>query len=201
MGEDISTAAPGAKAAIAAGRHRHYVVSALIAISAASLIGLLGFALKLDQSKVPPANIDKAALPFKVAFVQGNDLVPGAKGQDHFTLADLRGHPVILNFWARWCVSCREEAREFERFWQSEKDKVIVVGIAIQDTPEDAKRFAAYYGKTYVLGLDEDGKAAIDYGVSGVPETFFIDKQGIIRHKEIGPVDSKKMQEFLPQIL
>ncbi len=201
MAEDLSTAAPGAKAAIAAGRRRHHVVSALIAISAASLIGLLGYALKLDQSKVPPANIDKAALPFKVAFVQGKDWVPGAKGQDHFSLADLRGHPVILNFWASWCVSCREEAREFERFWQSEKDKVIVVGIAIQDTPEDAKRFAAYYGKTYVLGLDEDGKAAIDYGVSGVPETFFIDKQGIIRHKEIGPVDSKKMQEFLPQIL
>jgi len=201
MTENSSTAVPNAAVAIVNSRRRHHLISALIAIAATCLIGLLAYALKLDQSKVPPAIIGKAALPFKVAFVQGNDWVPNAKGQDHFTLADLHGHPVILNFWASWCVSCREEAREFETFWQSEKDKVIVVGIAIQDTPEDAKRFAAYYGKTYVLGLDEDGKAAIDYGVSGVPETFLIDKNGIIRHKEVGPVDVKTLKALLPQIL
>ena len=201
MEGNSSSAAPNAAVALVNGRRRHHLISALIAVSATCLIGILAYALKLDQSKVPPAIIGKAALPFKVAFVQGNDWVPNAKGQDHFTLADLRGHPVVLNFWASWCVSCREEAREFETFWQAEKDKVIVVGIAIQDTPEDAKRFAAYYGKTYVLGLDEDGKAAIDYGVAGVPETFFIDKNGIIRHKEVGPVDVKKLVALVPLIL
>ena len=199
MTDDTLPLSPQAE--VAEGRRRHRLVLALIGVLAVGLIGILAYALKLDQSKVPPALIDKPALPFNVAFVQGNELIQAAQGSDHFSLAQLQGHPVVLNFWASWCVSCREEAREFERFWQAEKGQVLVVGVAIQDNREDAKRFAAYYGKTYAIGLDEDGKAAIDYGVSGVPETFFIDKNGIIRHKEIGPVDFNKLKEFLPTIL
>ena len=71
-----------------------------------------------------------------------------------------------------------------------------MVGIAIQDSPEDARRFAAQYGKTYILGLDDDGAAAINYGVTGVPETFVINAEGMIIHKEAGPVTEAKLQEF-----
>jgi cytochrome c biogenesis protein CcmG/thiol:disulfide interchange protein DsbE len=109
---------------------------------------------------------------------------------------------LILNFWASWCVSCRTEAHELESFWKAYRDQgVKVVGIAIQDEQEAAKKFAQYYGKTYILGLDEDGKAAIDYGVSGVPETFLIDRDGVIRHKEIGPVSAAMLKNLLPKIL
>lgn len=181
-------------------KKRHAWISASIAVIAAALIGLLGYGLLLDPTKVPPANINQAALPFNVAFVQGEGLLP-AVHSDHFSLADLRGRPVVINFWASWCVSCREEARELEKFWRAHRDEVLVVGIAIQDQKEEAKKFAAFYGKTYVLGLDEDGKAAIDYGVSGVPETFFVDRNGVIRHKEIGPVDAALLTKLLPKIL
>jgi len=180
-------------------RRRHVVMTGLIVVAAAALVAVLGYGLRIDTSKVPPANIDKPAQDFRVAWVQGKDLVSATTG-DHFTLADLKGRPVVLNFWASWCVSCRQEAVELEKFWQAHKDQVLVVGIAIQDSAEDAKRFAAYFGKTYAIGLDEDGKAAIDYGVSGVPETFLIDAQGVIRHKEIGPVGATQLGQLIGKI-
>ena len=118
-----------------------------------------------------------------------------------YTLHDLRGKVVVLNFWASWCYSCREEARFFEEFWQKYKDKgIAVVGIAIQDQDGPAIEFARQFGKTYILGLDTDGKASIDYGVYGVPETFLIDRNGVIRHKEAGPVTVAMLEKWLPLI-
>lgn len=180
--------------------NRHKIVSASIFLVAAAFIGILVYGLSLDQKKVPAANLDKAAQPFRAAWIQGQQNLPNAAA-GHFTLEDLKGKPVVLNFWASWCVSCREEARELERFHQEYKNEVVVVGIAIQDERAAAEKFAHYFGKTYIIGLDEDGKASIDYGVSGVPETFLIDRNGIIRHKEIGPVSASMLKQLLPKIL
>lgn len=179
---------------------RHKVTSASIFLLAAAFIGLLVYGLSLDQKKVPPANIDKPALPFTVAWIQGQQLLPQA-AVDQLSLSDLKGKPIVLNFWASWCVSCRQEAHELERFYQLYKSEVAVVGIAIQDEQEAAAKFAQYFGKSYMLGLDVNGKAAIDYGVAGVPETFLIDRQGIVRHKEVGPVTVSMLKQLLPKIL
>lgn len=181
-------------------KRRHVIVSLSIVAVCAAFIGLLAYGLTLNQSKVPPANIDKEAKPFRVAWVQGHEILPTAP-EANFTLADFKGKPLVLNFWASWCVACREEAHELQKFWEQNKGQVMVVGIAIQDEKEAALKFAQYYGKTYILGLDQDGNAAIDYGVSGVPETFLIDRNGIIRHKEIGPVDVDLLKRNLPKIL
>lgn len=185
---------------VAKSKRTHIIVSVGIVVVAAVFIAILSFGLMIDQTKVPPANIDKDAKAFRVAWVQGQEFLPVAGG-DHFRLEDLTGKPVVLNFWASWCVSCRQEARELEKFWQAHKQDVQVVGIAIQDEKDAAKKFATYFGKTYMIGLDEDGKAAIDYGVSGVPETFLIDKSGVIRHKEIGPVSMPMLEKELAKIL
>lgn len=179
---------------------KHIVTSIAIAAAAIIFIGILTYGLTLDQSKVPAANINKVANAFTVTWVQGNEHLPNAPGET-FTLESLKGKPVILNFWASWCVSCREEAVELEKFWKQHGGDIAVVGIAIQDEMESAKKFAAYFRKTYILGLDLDGKAAIDYGVSGVPETFLIDKDGIIRHKEVGPVTAAQLEKLLNKIL
>jgi cytochrome c biogenesis protein CcmG/thiol:disulfide interchange protein DsbE len=145
--------------------------------------------------------IDKPAQDFSADFLQGDPSLTLLDGQ-RIQLGDLKGRPVVLNFWASWCVSCRQEARYFETFWQSHKDKgVMVVGVAIQDTPEAAKDFAKVYGKTYPLALDTSGKAGIDYGVYGVPETFFIDKNGVVRHKETGPMSIALLEEKLKLIM
>jgi cytochrome c biogenesis protein CcmG/thiol:disulfide interchange protein DsbE len=179
---------------------KHIITSISIAVAAILFIGLLTYGLTLDQSKVPAANINNTANAFNVEWLQGNEHLPSASGQS-FNLEHFKGRPVILNFWASWCVSCREEAQELEKFWAEHKDQIAVVGIAIQDEPESAKKFAAYFGKTYIIGLDTDGKAAIDYGVSGVPETFLIDKDGVIRHKEVGPVSAKMLEKLIGKIL
>lgn len=180
-------------------KQSHVVISAGIIVAALALVGILGYGLKLDPKKIPPTTVDKAAHGFRVSWIQGREHVPNAP-EGHFTLEDLKGKYVVLNFWASWCVSCREEAVELERYHQANKDEVLVVGIAIQDEKEAALKFAKYFGKTYAIGLDEDGKAAIDYGVSGVPETFIIDKAGVVRHKEVGPVTGKKLEELLTKI-
>ncbi len=192
--EQQSSDTPGSR------RRTHLIITGVIIALAVILVTVMATGLRLDTTRVPPANIDKPAQTFRVAWVQGQSLLPNVNA-DHFTLSDLKGRPVVLNFWASWCVSCRQEAHELEKFWQANKDQVQVIGIAIQDSAEDAKRFAAYFGKTYIIGLDEDGKAAIDYGVSGVPETFLIDANGVIRHKEIGPVDAKQLTEDVKKIL
>ena len=85
-----------------------------------------------------------------------------------------------------------------EAFWTRKKDTgVIVLGVAIQDTPGSARDFAKAHGKTYPIALDDTGKTSIDYGVYGVPETFMIDPAGVITHKEAGPVTEKILEGWL----
>lgn len=182
-------------------RKRHIVISAVLLAASLGLIALLVKALSLDPSKVASSQIGKPARDFSAAWLQGQNFISTASG-DSLKLADLRGKPLILNFWASWCVSCRQEAFFFEQFWQRHKEQGIqVVGIAIQDTREQALDFAKQHGKTYPLVLDLDGRASIDYGVYGVPETFFIDRNGTIKHKEAGPVTVELLESYLPQIL
>ena len=150
----------------------------------------------MDTTQIPSALINKKAHNFEVSWLQGREFLNNTEAEK-FSLSDFKGEPVILNFWASWCFSCRQEAHDFERFWQNYQSKgVKVVGIAIQDTPEAALEFAKSYGKTYILGLDNEGAAAIDYGVTGVPETFLINSEGVIIYKEAGPVSEQKLEKF-----
>src|SRR5690606_14700588 len=191
---------PSAAEALKARRRKHLFVSGAIFAVATAFIAVLVIGLGIDQTKVPSVILESKANPFNVSWIQGQEFVDSATGET-FRLDDFKGEPVVLNFWASWCVSCRQEAHELEAFWRAYKDQGIkVVGIAIQDEEESAKKFAQYYGKTYILGLDNDGKAAIDYGVSGVPETFLIDRDGVIRHKETGPVTAAMLKDLLPKI-
>lgn len=182
-------------------KRRHIFVSVGLAISALAFVAVLKQGLELDPKQIPSALLEKPANDFSVAWLQGKDILNHAD-QSHFSLNDLKGRPVILNFWASWCYSCRAEAKDFEAFWQRYRSSdIVVVGIAIQDTPDAAISFARQFGKTYVLGLDEDGKAAIDYGVTGVPETFVINREGKVVYKEAGPMTAEKLSEVAKLIL
>ena len=159
-----------------------------------SLIILLAFGFTTDPKKVPTPLMGRPAPDFQVDELNG---------EQKFSLSDFKGIPIVLNFWASWCAECRTEAVILETFFQKygvNNKQLVMIGIAIQDSPKNAKAFARHFGKTYLLGLDDDaGNIALDYGIYGVPETFFIDPEGNIFHKTIGMVTTELMeQKFKP---
>lgn len=175
--------------------HRFATIGLAAAVVMILLVLLKG--LFLNPSVVKSSQIGKPANDFEVEVLEGLSWLPKTNGTK-VRLSDLRGRTVILNFWASWCVSCREEAAQMEAFWTRHKDAgVIVLGVAIQDTPEAARDFAKAHGKTYPIALDTSGKTSIDYGVYGVPESFMIDPSGIITRKEAGPVTAKLLEGWL----
>lgn len=181
-------------------KRRHIQVTVGVLLGISSIIGILSLGLFFDPSTSTNALLGKKANDFRVVLLQGEAISSG-QARKNLSLSDFKGTPIILNFWASWCVSCRHEAAIMEAFWKKHKASGLkMVGIAIQDTPEAAMKFAKYFGKTYILGFDEDGKAGIDYGVTGVPETFFIDRNGVIQHKEAGPVGMELLEKMLAKI-
>jgi len=119
-----------------------------------------------------------------------------------FHLATLKGQPLILNFWASWCDACKEEAPLLQRTWQQIAPQgVVMIGIDFEDTSEAGKGFVSHYGITYLNVSDTvDGKTGITYGLTGVPETFFVDRHGIIIRKEIGALTRQVFQQDLRQL-
>jgi len=102
----------------------------------------------------------------------------------------------IFNVWASWCGSCRIEHPIFNQL--AKKKLVTLVGLNYKDEPEAAKQWLAQLGNPYDISvMDQEGRTGIDYGVYGVPETFIIDKKGIIRYKHTGPVEVNDMQNIL----
>ena len=158
------------------------------------LIILLAFGFTTDPKKVPSPLMGRPAPDFQVDELNG---------EQKFSLSEFKGIPIVLNFWASWCAECRTEAVILENFFQKygvNNKQLVMIGIAIQDSPKNAKAFARHFGKTYLLGLDDNaGNIALDYGIYGVPETFFIDPEGIIFYKTIGMVTKELMeQKFKP---
>jgi cytochrome c biogenesis protein CcmG, thiol:disulfide interchange protein DsbE len=143
------------------------------------IAGLLAYGFTRDSRSIQSPLIAKQAPSFTLALFSRGTL----------TLKDLHGKAVLINFWASWCVPCRAEAKTLEAAWQKYKDRgVVFLGIDIQDKEEDARAFMKEFGITYLNGRDESGKIAVDYGVWGIPETFFIDPQGRITYKHAGEI-------------
>ena len=141
------------------------------------IIAILAYGFTRDPRAIPSPLLGKPATPFTLTLFDGRRL----------SLENLRGKVVFLNFWASWCPPCRAEARTLEAAWQKYKDRdVVFVGVNIQDTEEAAQAFLGEFGITYPNGRDALGKIAIDYGVWGIPETFFIDRHGRITYKHVG---------------
>jgi len=112
----------------------------------------------------------------------------------------LQGSPAVLNFWASWCIPCEDEAPALESAAQRYRGKVRFVGIDVQDAEPEARQFLRRYGVTYANGQDRTGSISIDFGMAGVPETYFIQADGRIRRKWAGPLNSAQLDQFLAEI-
>jgi cytochrome c biogenesis protein CcmG/thiol:disulfide interchange protein DsbE len=150
------------------------------------LIGFLAVGLRLNPREVPSPFIGKPAPMFSLSQLHVSEQA--------FSPADLRGRVWLLNVWASWCVSCRQEHPVLMEL--ARQDVVPIVGLDYKDDREPAKSWLNEHGNPYRLSAwDREGKVGIDYGVYGVPETFVIDKSGIIRMKHIGPVTPAVLSE------
>ena len=116
---------------------------------------------------------------------------------------DLAGRPYLVNFWASWCIpGCVDEHPILAEAHERHGDDLVIVGVLYQDAPADARDFLARYGDAgYPHVVDESSRLAIEYGVSGPPETFFVDADGIVRDKQFGPLSDDLMADRLGAIL
>ena len=137
--------------------------------------------------------VEKAAPNFKMTVYDEGDL----------SLHSLKGKPVVLNFWASWCYpACYEEAPLLESAWRKYREQgLTMVGVAIQDKEANARDFMRRFNFTFPNGPDPGSKISIDYGVYGVPETFFIDRQGRIAYKHVGVLTPGLLETKLRAIL
>ena len=156
------------------------------------LLGFLGVGLSLKPHEIPSPLIDKPAPAFSLPTLDAPEQKLSAQ--------DLRGKVWILNVWASWCVACRIEHPLLVEF--SKTGAVPIYGLNYKDKRDDVMGWLSKFGNPYVASLsDTDGLVGIDYGVYGVPETFVIDKAGVIRRKFVGPVTAQTVRdEIVPLV-
>ena len=158
----------------------------------AIIVAFLFVGLFRDPREVPSPLIGKPAPSFSLAELH--------KPDQRLTSADMRGQVWLLNVWASWCVSCRVEHPLLVEM--SKKKLVPIVGLNYKDKRDDGIAWLQKFGNPYTLSAyDLEGRVGIDYGVYGVPETFVIDKAGVIRYKQIGPITPESLEKtILPLI-
>src|SRR5262245_38942911 len=150
------------------------------------LVVFLWVGLSLKPREVPSPLIDKPAPTFALSRLDNP--------QQSVTPQDLRGQVWLLNVWASWCVACLDEHPVLVEF--SKSGALPIYGLNYKDSPDAARAWLGKHGNPYTVSIvDADGRVGIDYGVYGVPETFLIDKDGVIRFKQIGPVTPEVLRD------
>ena len=157
------------------------------------LIALLAYTLWSGLSgkgnvETPSQLVGRTAPEFALQSFNGEEV----------KLSDFRGKTVLVNFWASWCHPCREEAPELERAYMSLSGKQVeFIGINVMDDKKSAEKYIKSFGGTFINVHDPENRVHLDYGVGGVPETFFVDPDGIITGKHRGPITEKMIMRYV----
>lgn len=147
---------------------------------------------KNPTDKDPSPQVGRAAPDFLLETADG--------GMER--LSDHQGHAVLVNFWASWCKECREEMPELVKAFSLYRDQgFVILGVDVQESDSTVRRFAEEFGMEFPIPMDRDGEVARAYRTTGVPETFFIDRTGVIRVKFMGPLEWEDLEEYLKQIM
>jgi cytochrome c biogenesis protein CcmG/thiol:disulfide interchange protein DsbE len=169
-----------------------------LTIAALVVVGFLGLLVWGMLNKQPITGlsgvtmVNRAAPDFTLTTFNGATI----------SLQELRGKPVVINFWASWCPPCRIEAALLERIWRAYKDRgLIFIGVNIQDRKVDALSYLREFDITYPNGPDPTGEISIDYGVSGLPVTFFISGQGEVVRRWVGAIEKSVLISSIEEIM
>ncbi len=161
-----------------------------------AILALLAWGL-INTTATRP-EVGQVAPEFNVEFFDGYEWDTRSVA----TLAEMRGRPVVLNFWASWCVECRYETDLLESAWRQYRDQgVVFLGVAYADVEPNSIAYMEEFGVTFPHAPDLGTDISQAYEITGVPETFFIDSDGVIRHVQIGPVSQQMLDELMPQLL
>src|SRR6266581_7319344 len=189
-------------------RKRSITIFIVVSLLNVGLLALLWSQLLTPAQSLPNTNsnqgsvdgrndplVGKPAPSFTLAMLNGQ---PGSR----LSLTDFKGKPVVLNIWASWCDPCKRETPLLQSEWkQAQSHGIAFIGMDFQDKQSDGLSFLQQHGVTYPNVVDPDGSTAINYGVTGVPETVFIDRHGMVIHKVIGELTEQTLQSDLQILL
>ncbi|MEE1656590.1 DsbE family thiol:disulfide interchange protein [Microvirga sp. CF3062] len=169
-----------------------FILPGLVFLGLALLFAVQLFSGR-NPAELPSVLINKPVPTFSLAPLEG--LVADGKAVPGFSNEDLKGRVTVVNVWASWCGPCRQEHPLLVNL--AKDPSIRVVGINQRDNPDNARRFLGSLGNPYAaVGIDPNGRASIDWGVYGVPETFIVGPDGTIRHKHIGPLTPENFSAF-----
>jgi cytochrome c biogenesis protein CcmG/thiol:disulfide interchange protein DsbE len=161
-------------------------------IIAAPLVGLLLFGLARDPRARPNPLVGTSFPTYVLPTLDGRQV----------DTAEFEGRPMVVNLWASWCVPCRDEAPILEAIHRTYGPRgLVVLGINVQDTERDARAFLREFGQTFPTVRDATGRVAVDLGMTGVPETFLVSREGVIVRKIVGPIAPEMIGELVGEIL
>jgi cytochrome c biogenesis protein CcmG/thiol:disulfide interchange protein DsbE len=163
------------------------VAQGLAIAAVVALLGLLVWKIAFDRTGGAAAELERGESPVAPLF-----LLERLDRQGMLSLADLRGKGVVLNFWASWCGPCKDEAPLLEEAWREHRDRgLVVVGVDAQDFKGDARKFMKRFGITYPVVYDGKGSTLGRYGITGFPETYFVDRGGnLVGERIAGGLDT-----------
>lgn len=171
-------------------RHQGLSLGSIVLLLGLALVAVIFGLQLLRQNQSQPKS--GQAPDFTFTTLDGQEI----------TLSDLRGNVVVINFWASWCGPCRDEAPDLEVIWQKYRDQnVIVLGVAYTDTERGARSFIAEYSQTYPNGLDPETRISEKYHITGVPETFIVNREGDIVFFRDEPLSEAQLSTILNDLL
>lgn len=160
----------------------------VVTVAIVGFLLLMGFSLQLQSGSL----VGTSAPALTLSLFDGREL----------SLADLRGQVVVVNFWASWCIPCRDEAPALEQVWREYEGRgVVFVGIDVKDNEARARAFIEEFGLTYSNGPDPYSAISESYRITGVPETFFITRDGQVAGLYVGPISETQLRATLEEVL
>ncbi len=180
-----------------------FISIAIFSLLVLALFATLAYGLSNRSPVTGRSGITRVGKPAPDFAMRLLDVGSTSSPEDgEFRLSDYEGVPVVINFWASWCPPCRQESPSFERLWRRYGDAgVQFVGVDIQDAVSDAEAYVREFGLTFPNGIDPDGAITVEYGVIGLPVTFFIGSSGIVEGRWVGAIPEDKLEEWVEMLL